>query len=237
MQYSTRILSTRPLSDGLLQEAAARNINMDVVPFVNTSSCIEEVRDEMMQLYHQGIIAIFTSANAVEAVAALKGDHQPRWKIFCIGEATAKAVQQSFGEHFIAGKAGNAQSLANVILQQPAIMNAVYFCGDKRRPELPAKLTAQGIKLRELIVYKTGLTPEVIEKKYDGILFFSPSAVESFFSVNKIDSGVILFAIGNTTGEAIKKFSDNRIITGAITDKDELARQAMVYFTSARTTG
>ena len=225
------------MSDELLQEAAARNIDLDVVPFINTSPCTGEVRAEMMQLYNQGIIAIFTSVNAVEAVAALKGDHKPRWKIFCIGEATAKAVQQAFGEHSIAGKAGNAQSLANVILQQPAIMDAVYFCGDKRRPELPAKLTAQGIRLREVIVYKTELTPRVIEKKYDGILFFSPSAVESFFSVNKIDAGVILFAIGNTTGEAIKKLSGNRIITGSVTDKDELARQAMVYFTSARTTG
>ncbi len=124
-----------------------------------------------------------------------------------------------------------------MILQQPLINEVVYFCGDKRRAELPEKLTAQGIRLKEVIVYRTALTPQVIEKKYDAILFFSPSGVESFFSVNEIDPDVVLFTIGTTTGDAIKNRTGNKIVTGPVTDKDELARHAMAYFTSARTTG
>jgi uroporphyrinogen-III synthase len=237
MQHATNILSTRPLSDELLQEAAQRNILIDVISFIDTADRIDEIRDEVKQLYNQGITAIFTSSNAVEAVAALKGDADPRWRIFCIGETTATLAQQHFGENAVAGKALNAQSLANVILRQPPITEVVYFCGDKRRPELPERLSAQGIKIKNVIVYRTAFTPQVIEKKYDAILFFSPSGVESFFSINEIDPDVVLFSIGTTTGEAIKRISGNRIVTGPVTDKDELARHAMAYFTSARTTG
>ena len=237
MQHPIQILSTRPLSDEVLQEAAERNVSVDVIPFIDTVTRTTDAGYEVTQLLNEDIVAIFTSANAVEAVAALKGDHKPHWKIFCIGEATATLVQKHFGENAIAGKAGNAQSLANVILQQPVATEAVYFCGDKRRPELPKKLADHGIRLREVIVYETHLTPHAVEKKYDAILFFSPSAVESFFSVNEIDNDVILFAIGNTTGEAIKRFSGNRTITGSITDKDELVRQAVAHFTSTRAAG
>ncbi|HEX6180390.1 MAG TPA: uroporphyrinogen-III synthase [Chitinophagaceae bacterium] len=237
MQQPIQILSTRPLSDEVLQEAAERNVSVDVIPFIDTVTRTTDPGDEITQLLNESIVAIFTSANAVEALAGLKGDHKPRWKIFCIGEATAILVQKYFGENAIAGKAGNAQSLANVILQQPVITEAVYFCGDKRRAELPKKLADHGIGLREVIVYDTHLTPHAVEKKYDAILFFSPSAVESFFSINEIDSDVILFAIGNTTGDAIKRISGNRTITASITDKDELARQAVAHFTSTRAAG
>ena len=42
------------------------------------------------------------------------------------------------------------------------------------------------LSVDEVIVYKTIETPKVLTKQYDGILFFSPSAVKSFFSKNSI---------------------------------------------------
>ena len=237
MQHNILILSTRPLSHEVMQEATEKGIALDVKSFIHTEPCINEVRDEVIEMFGRGIIAIFTSMSAVEAVVSLKGDRPLRWKIFCIGDATAALVGKHFGEEAIVGRAGNAQALANVILKHAIVTEAVYFCGDIRRPELPAALAKQHIKIKEIVVYCTKLTPLVTEKKYDGILFFSPSGVESFFSVNSIDKDTILFAIGRTTGEAIKKLSANRIITGTITGKDELARQAMEYFITTRTIG
>src|SRR5258706_9822828 len=46
------------------------------------------------------------------------------------------------------------------------------------------------------------------EKVYDGILFFSPSGVESFFNTNEVNEQTILFAIGNTTATEIKKYTN-----------------------------
>jgi uroporphyrinogen-III synthase len=45
----------------------------------------------------------------------------------------------------------------------------------------------------------------------DGILFFSPSGVESYLQENKIENEAC-FCIGNTTAEALKYITPNRII-------------------------
>ncbi|MES1223753.1 MAG: hypothetical protein ABUT20_50120, partial [Bacteroidota bacterium] len=58
----------------------------------------------------------------------------------------------------------------------------------------------------------------------------SPSAVNSFFSVNKIDNKTILFAIGKTTAGEIKKFAVNKIIIADAPSKELLAEQAIKYF-------
>ena len=92
----------------------------------------------------------------------------------------------------------------------------IFFCGDQRRDELPGLLKKNKIEVKEIVVYKTIATPKKIEKKYDGILFFSPSAVKSFFQKNKLDKQVMLFAIGNTTADEIKKFSKNKIVVSDV---------------------
>ncbi len=97
------------------------------------------------------------------------------------------------------------------------------------------RLKNKGIKLTEIIVYQTTLTPVAIEKKYDGILFFSPSAVESFFSRNTIPPTTTLFSIGTSTVEALKKFSSNKIIKGDEPDKVKLVTKAITCLTSQLT--
>jgi uroporphyrinogen-III synthase len=70
-----------------------------------------------------------------------------------------------------------------------------------------------------------------IDKVYDGILFFSPSAVESFFSKNKLPEQTVLFAIGNTTAKTIhRRYCNNRIMISDQPGKDELIEQAIEYF-------
>lgn len=49
---------------------------------------------------------------------------------------------------------------------------------------IPSSLLAYDLFLEELVVYDTILLPHTINRTYDAIFFFSPSAVESFFSVN-----------------------------------------------------
>ena len=60
-------------------------------------------------------------------------------------------------------------------------------------------------------VYETILTPYKINFPLDGILFFSPSGVESYLQENKIEDENC-FCIGNTTAEALKYVTPNRII-------------------------
>ena len=79
-------------------------------------------------------------------------------------------------------------------------------------------------------MYQTIATPHKIDKEYFGILFFSPSAVQSFFSKNKVCEKTILFAIGNTTANEIKKYSTNKIIISDEPGKENLVTKMIEYF-------
>ena len=107
----------------------------------------------------------------------------------------------------------------------------IFFCGGQRRDELPSILNDAGIEVDEIAVYQTIEVPHIIKKDYHGILFFSPSAVRSFFKVNKANGKTILFAIGNTTAAEIKKFSNNKILVSDEPGKESLVQKAIEYFT------
>ena len=115
-------------------------------------------------------------------------------------------IEKYFGSKLVAGTADSAKGLADIITKNSNSDEVVFFCGDHRRDELSAILREKNIEVNEIVAYKTTLVPHKIEKKYDGILFFSPSAVQSFFQKNKLDEETILFAIGNTTANEIKKY-------------------------------
>ena len=106
-----------------------------------------------------------------------------------------------------------------------------FFCGDQRRDELPGILREHDIDVNEITVYQTLALTHKIDKHYQGILFFSPSAVESFFKNNTLPASTILFAIGNTTANAIRKFTKNKVIISDVPGKDNLVKKMIEYFT------
>ena len=57
----------------------------------------------------------------------------------------------------------------------------------------------------ELIVYDTRLTPVKLNNQPDAILFFSPTAVKSFFSMNELISRTKIICHGKTTAAALKQ--------------------------------
>jgi uroporphyrinogen-III synthase len=79
-------------------------------------------------------------------------------------------------------------------------------------------------------VYETIKTPKEIKKDYDGVLFFSPSAAESFFSINKIKSHTVCFAIGDTTATTLKKFTTNKIIQAQNQSQQSMMNAMLAHF-------
>jgi uroporphyrinogen-III synthase len=225
------ILSTRPVKDSLIQEAAAAGIQLDSTEFIFTNS----ITDRNTILSVKEIIAekttvVFTSMNAVEAVVKVLNNLSPDWDIYCIGHTTQKQILQGFHRSHIKGTADNAVELARLILQDGNIGELVFFCGDRRRDELPEILISNGLQLKEIIVYQTRMTPAHISPDYDAILFFSPSAVESFFSLNTLPASTIPFAIGNTTAEAISMYCSNPVQIADEPGKDALVKMAVTHF-------
>ncbi|HLK29573.1 MAG TPA: uroporphyrinogen-III synthase [Puia sp.] len=230
-QNKFTILSTRPLPEALIEKAAEKNILIDVISFIETTQIIsEELKEKITSLSNQSLTTVFTSMNAVQVVGRYLVGKKTNWKVFCIGSSTKKIITEIFSEKNIAGTAESASDLADEIINQKNISSVVFFCGDKRRDELPEKLKHHNISIKEIEVYKTFEASHKIEKNYDAILFYSPSAVNSFFSINKVGNETVLFAIGKTTSSEIEKFSSNKIIKADEPSKELLAEQAIKYF-------
>lgn len=205
-----------------------RSVVFEEIPFIKiVLNMDDETRDKVLFYAGKSLYAIFTSANAVRAVISVL-QNTPEWKIFCVGSETRKRAALFFGASAILDHAGNAEGLAGKIILQK-LTQAIFFCGDQRRDTLPEKLNAAGIILQELIVYKTQLTPVKLTKTYDAILFFSPTAVASFFSMNSTAPQAVLFALGTTTASALKNACRNEVVISARPDKGFLLQMAVAY--------
>lgn len=152
---------------------------------------------------------IFTSQNAVKSYLKQRRKFEgPNKKeavsCFCVGSKT-KAFLEKNGLKVLKMTL-NAVDLANYIIKHHEIASFLYLCGDHRRDVLPEMLQTHGISFEEVVVYKTQLTPKKLEGSFDGVLFFSPSGVESFFQSNQLDGTA--FCIGPTTARAVRHFTE-----------------------------
>jgi len=228
------ILSTSPLYQPLIDKLAENNIAIDVSSMIETEPVAAETLSEQLKdLFTQQLTVVFTSTNAVSSVvAALKGA-KPNWQIYSTSKATADAVTKYFGAKSIVATADNASKLADKIIKAKC-KNTIFFCGNKARYELPEKLTKARIGVQQITVYNTITTSIKVEKFYDGIMFFSPSGVESFVAENEFDPATILFGIGDTTGYALSdrtRFSTrNRIIVSDTPSKDSMVDMVIDFF-------
>lgn len=232
MNNKASILSTMPLERPLLAKAADSGIALDTMSFIQVIDISDEtaVWEQITEVYQQQAVVVFTSASAVFAVCEHPTFIRPDWKICCIEKATMKAVLQYFDESFILCSAKDSDELAKAIKEASGVDEVVFFCGDKRMDTLPSSLLQSGIITREVVVYKTVEQPQFIEKEYDGILFYSPSGVSSFFTMNTVPAHTVLFAIGATTAQAIQIESDNKVVFCTTPSKEQLLDEAISYF-------
>lgn len=227
-----KIFSTKKFPEALYQKAEQQPVFITSENFISIKPVIsKELEEAVFPLTEQPDKNIlFTSKHAVEIVAKHYLSQLPSsWKIFCLSGATKRTVISYFKENKIRATADNAQALSEIILQQKDLEEVIFFCGNKRRDTLPQVFHKNNIALKEFIVYETVLTPHKIQEDYNGVLFFSPSAVESFFSVNKISSETTCFAIGETTAHAISRFCENKIRISKKPDA-EIMLETVIYF-------
>lgn len=203
MQNQIRIVATKKLSERQKQQLLSVNFSVFDEDFISIQSKdfeIENINDYL----------IFTSQNAVESVLRNKKIAEIKSKkCFCVGQKT-KALLEENGFEVIEYSDYAAELASNIFNHYPKI-SFTFFCGNIRRDVLPDALRLAQITLDEIEVYETILTTHKIDFVPDAILFFSPSAVESYLQQNKIEDENC-FCIGNTTAEALKYVTPNRII-------------------------
>jgi len=170
---------------------------------------------------------IFTSQNAVESLLNSISKTQLDFKnIYCVGRRTKRLIERNIGK--VAHVENSAEKLANYIVKNVKSKDVTFFCGNKRRNELPNILVKNDFNIQEIECYKTLNTPNKIDEKYRGILFFSPSAIESYLLENSANEKVA-FCIGETTAtEATKHFKN--VIVAKLPTSENVLKSVNEYF-------
>jgi len=230
-EHKIHILSTRPVESLRLKEAWLKGIKLDALSFIETVAVQNiEIQQEIEWASVQQATVAFTSMNAVIAVIEMLDGYVPDWRIYCIGFKTKQLVAEYFGEQSVSGTAENASELANEIIENEDPEELIFFCGNLRRDELPGILNKHNIPVNEIVVYETHAIHHKVDKAYDAVLFFSPSAVESFFSNNKLPAHTVVFVIGDTTNKAVLKYCHNKIIVSKLPAKEKMIEEAIAFF-------
>ncbi len=153
---------------------------------------------------------IFTSQNGVKGFFTQYPEFQTReLNIFCVGDKTKLEIEKN--GYSVVASANSSKELAYKIVNEYSEKQFLYLCGSKRREELPEILKSENIAIQELKVYTTTLNPKKFNRNFDGVLFFSPSGVQSYYQKNDLNSS-IAFCIGETTAAEAKKHTQNIIV-------------------------
>ena len=215
-----QILSTKTLLNNQKQALVNANFNVIEVDFIHTKSQafkLNEINDNL----------IFTSQNAVQSfLLDPKSEDLKTKNVFCVGLKTKILLSES-GFNVIA-YTGYAADLAEIITLIYANESYTFFSGNLRRETLPEALKEAKVKFNEIQVYETTLTPQKIETSVDAIMFFSPSAIESYLKKNKIKNETC-FCIGTTTSSALEGITKNIVIADQPTIEDVIEEVIAEY--------
>ena len=152
---------------------------------------------------------IITSKNAVESIITNIPAEELQFKnIYCVGRRTKRLVEQKIGK--VTHSEKNAKKLAEYLVEYIEGTEVTYFCSDLRLDDLPNILSKNNITINEVEAYSTKFASEKIDENAEGVMFYSPSTVQSYLLENQADK--IAFCIGESTAaEAKKRFKDVRI--------------------------
>ena len=221
MTKQINILSTKKLLPNQRELLVDANILVIEENFIETKSKsfeLSKVNDNL----------IFSSQNAVKSVLNHPKQEELKLKnVFCVGLKT-KTILEDNGFNVLVDT-DYSSDLAEIISLIYNKESYTFFCGNLRRDILPNTLKENGITFNEIEVYETNLTPKKITTKLDGILFFSPSAVESYLKLNKIKNE-ICFCIGETTAEALENKNIKNIVIAQKPSVENVITEVVEYY-------
>jgi uroporphyrinogen-III synthase len=221
MTKQINILSTNKLLPNQKQDILDTNISLIDEDFIET-----KIKNFELSKVNDNLI--FTSQNAVQSILQHpKCDELKTKNVFSVGIKTKGLLTENgFNVISYTGYASDLAEIISLIYGKEAF---TFFSGNLRRDVLPNKLKENGIILNEIEVYATNITSKKITNKLDGILFFSPSAVESFFKLNTIKEEMC-FCIGETTAEALENKRIKNIIIASSISIDSVVKDCADYF-------
>lgn len=193
MNKKKYILSTRILNNE--QRNLFRDFDGDLIEidFIQTQEIAISQEIKLLDAL------LFTSQNAVKSFInqGFKSNGKPT---FCVGIKTRNLLEKNNFD--VIASADYAEDLAEIIIKHHQNLSISFFNGNLRRNTLPDAFKKANIYFEEFIVYETISNPKIIQTNLDGILFFSPSGIQSYLKNNQINKAVC-FCIGTTTAQAL----------------------------------
>lgn len=200
----TQVFSTKALTEA--QRHRFKNVKVDSKDFLKIN--LNRIPLKVLKAKIDNVI--ITSQNAIEAITNVVPKEELQFKnIYCVGRRTKKMIEDKIGK--VKHSENYAKNLAAHLVEFIDGTEVTHFCSDIRLDELSETLEKNHIKVNEVIAYETVLDSGKIDSNLEGIMFYSPSTVQSFMKSNNPEHK-IAFCIGDTTAtEAKKHFDDVRI--------------------------
>ena len=194
-----RLLATKVLPLPFKERLLQQNFSIVEHPFVTIEPLVIEPKKWEKHI-------ILTSQNATKIfLAQTDSTHWIQDLIFyCVGAKSAALLNEK--KAVVQEVASSASQLAATIVAHYKDKRFSYWCGIKRLRIIEDILNEAHISLHIYEVYNTLLTPKKIASRPDGILFYSPSAVESYLQQNSLE-GIHSFCIGPTTAHKVQEYS------------------------------
>ena len=228
IENKIHIVSTRKIEADLKQMASEKNIIISDFDFLNYEYI--QSQDIINLLSDNTAPLIFSSQHAVKAILQLltKNNLQLKSKSCYTIEGVTENLALKNG-FTILGSAKDSNLLANKIIEQKRD-RLIFCCGNIRLNNLKDILIKNKIELLELEVYKKTLTPHKLHNNFDGIMFFSPSQIDSFLKTNSLSIDTPSFCIGNTTANYLKSKNHLNFIISKNQSVKSVIETAIIYF-------
>jgi hydroxymethylbilane synthase len=215
------VYSTKKLSE-LQKETLSEAIGIEDSDFIKMR--FNRIPAKVMKQQHENVV--ITSQNGVEAILNSFTKDEIKFKnIFCVGRRTKKLIENRIGK--VTHVAKNAIKLAEYISKETEIKTVSYFCSDVRLDALPSYLRANGVVVNEVEAYKTMLNPIKIDAAVSGVLFYSPSGIESYLEENATEK--VAFCIGETTAVEARKYF-NKVEVANMPDVESVLELVNTYY-------
>lgn len=194
----TTIFSSKVLSPGQ-KDLFNDDLRVESSDFIKIAA--NRIKPATLKAVHKNVV--ITSKNGVESILNNCASEDLNFQtIYCVGRRTKRLIEQKIGPVKHTGK--NAKALANHLVEFIEGSEISYFCSDIRMDELPTILAKNHIKVQEIEAYSTKLEAPKLPDSIEGVLFYSPSTIQSFLQKNK--PNCIAYCIGESTAKEARKY-------------------------------
>jgi uroporphyrinogen-III synthase len=229
MSGGPHIVSTRQLTSGKLIDLQAKGWKFTLHDFI---SKVIQVPDDLTadQINKHVVLTSITGVKSFLQIAGQLHLTIADYLIYCISRGTKEYAAAS--GLTIKATALNASALADEILKDNEVKAVTHVSSNLRREELSDKLMKAGVQVHDVTAYRTEFTPIAIEASYDALVFFSPSAVDSFLTMNPLQQ-VPCFCIGKTTADYARQQGYRTTFMAEAPSEDFLLQSIINYYTKS----